>query len=297
MMPIRSFILLLCAGAGAAIGAEASPRADYNRGVESLEKKLLRDAESWLLRSLAAQKQPLQPPALYNLGHVRFQQGSELLEGEPPREPILGRGESATDDADGALSRADRALQTGDLMAIIEAYLSGRISRKELRLANEDVQRALDLYGSVLVRWRRSLGDFRSSDELKPDDDSKFNARVVERRIEELLKKAKELEELREALGQMRAELKEKLAELRSKIPDGMLPRGQGDDEEEDEDQSQPTPESGWQDQAGREGERRGITPEMAQQILEALGLTGDRKLPLGEGEKQPPRDPNAKDW
>jgi hypothetical protein len=30
----------------------------------------------------------------------------------------------------------------------------------------------------------------------------------------------------------------------------------------------------------GKEGEQRGITPEIAQQILEALGLNGDRKLP-----------------
>jgi hypothetical protein len=297
MTPIRTFILLLIASAMAATAADISPRASYNRGVESLEKNLLREAESWLLRSAAAQKNALQPPAVFNLGHVRFQQGSELLKGEQPPEPILGRSEAATDDADEALDRADRALQSGDLMAIIEAYLTGRISRKELRLANEDVQRALDLYGSVLARWRRSLGDFRSSDELKPDDDSKFNARVVERRIEELLKKAKELEKQREGLGQMRSDLKDKLAELRSKIPDGMLPPGQGEGDEEDEEENQPTPDSGWQDQAGRDGERRGITPEMAQQILEALGLTGNRKLPLGEGDRQPPRDPNAKDW
>jgi hypothetical protein len=65
----------------------------------------------------------------------------------------------------------------------------------------------------------------------------------------------------------------------------------------EDEPKDQPKPDSGFQDRVGQEGEKRGITPEIAQQILEALGLNGDRKLPIGGDEQTPPRDKKGKDW
>jgi hypothetical protein len=112
-----------------------------------------------------------------------------------------------------------------------------------------------------------------------------------------LLKHVKKLQEEKLSLEGLRGELKKKLAELRKKIPEGMIQPGEGEDDEEEEDGEQPKPESGWQDQAGREGEKRGITPEIAQQILEALGLTGKRKLPMGGNEPTKPRDRNAKDW
>ena len=203
------------------------------------------------------------------------------------------------DQGNEAIGRADGALKKDDLMGIIEAYMNGRASRKQLRLVNEDIQRALDLYGSVLVRWRRSVGDFRSADEMKTSEDAQHNASVVQRHIEELLKHLKKLEEQKQEVGGTRAELKKKMAELKKKIPDGMMQPGQGEEEEDDEEEGkeQPKPESGFQDRAGREGEKRGITPEIAQQILEALGINGDRKLPVGGDEQAKPRDRKAKDW
>jgi len=129
------------------------------------------------------------------------------------------------------------------------------------------------------------------------DRDAAFNAEVVQRHIDELLKNLKELEQQKQQLGQSRADLKKKLKELRDKIPKGMLRPGEGEEDEEEEEEEQPKPESGWRDQAGREGDQRGITPEMAQQILEALRLNGDRKLPLGGDEKARPRDRKGKDW
>ncbi|HET6407143.1 MAG TPA: hypothetical protein VFG14_04620 [Chthoniobacteraceae bacterium] len=299
MNPGRS-LLLMGLTLPLAMGARAdmSPRDAYNEGTKALEKGNLRESESWLLRATSSQKETLQPPALYNLGHVRFQQGRELLKGEAARQPMVDRADSATDEGGDAISNADRALKSDDLMAILEAYMNGRATRKELRLANEDVQRALDLYGSVLVRWRRSVGDFRSSDELRDSKDSKENAKTVERHIEELLKHKEQLEQQKQAMAGMRSELKKKMAELKKKIPEGMIQPGEGEEEEEEEDEKgQPKPESGWQDRGGREGEQRGITPEIAQQILEALGLTGDRKLPLGGEEQAKPRDRKGKDW
>jgi hypothetical protein len=283
-----------------AVCADLSPREAYNEGTKALGKGYLRESESYLLRATNSQRESIQPPALYNLGHVRFQQGKELLKGESERQPLVDRALSASEEGEDAIANADRALKSDDLMTTLEAYMNGRATRKQLRLANEDVQRALDLYGAVLVRWRRSVGDFRSSDELLASVDARDNAAIVQRHIEELLKQVKQLEEQKDGLKGMRAELKKKLAELKKKIPDGMIQPGQGDADEEDEEEEdgkKPKPDSGWEDRGGREGDQRGITPEIAQQILEALGLTGDRKLPLGSDEQSKPRDRKGKDW
>jgi hypothetical protein len=281
------------------VRAEMSPREVYNEGTKSLAKGYLRESESYLLRATNSQREAIQPPALYNLGHVRFQQGRELLKGETERQPLVDRALSANEEGEDAIGNANRALKSDDLTTMYEAYRNGRGTRKELRLANEDVQRALDLYGAVLVRWRRSVGDFRSSDELLASVDARDNAAIVQRHIDELLKHMKELEEQKQNMAAMRAELKQKLAELRKKIPDGMFQPGEGEADEEDEEEGkqQPKPESGWVDRGGRDGDQRGITPEIAQQILEALGLTGDRKLPLGGEEQTRPRDRKGKDW
>jgi hypothetical protein len=217
-----------------ASGREMSPREAYNQGVQALGKGYLRESESWLLRAVGSQQESYQPPALYNLGHVRFQQGQELLKGESAREPLLEQSVTASEDGADAIARANGALKSENLSAIIDAYLTGRATRKQLRIANEDVQRALDLYGSVLFRWRRSVGDFRSSNEMRSSDDAQFNAKVVERHIEELLKHSKKLEEQKQDLAGLRSELKKKMAELRQEDPDGMIQPGQGDPDEED---------------------------------------------------------------
>jgi len=286
-------------GAAAVQAREMSPREAYNQGVQALSRGYPRESESWLLRAVGTQQESYQPPALYNLGHVRFQQGQELLKGESSRESMLDQSVTASEDGADAIARASGALSSENLSAIIDAYLTGRATRKQMRVASEDVQRALDLYGSVLFRWRRSVGDFRSSDEMRASEDAQFNAKVVQQHIDELLKHSKKLEEQKQELQGLRSELKKKMAELRKKIPDGMIQPGQGDPDEEDEEDQKPPPkpDSGFQDQAGKEGEKRGITPEMAQQILEALGLNGDRKLPIGGDEQAPPRNKKGKDW
>lgn len=295
-MKHAALLLLSCLTAAHA-ARDLTPREAYNQGTDALTKGYLREAESWFLRSTAAQNLQLQPPALYNLGHVRYRQGQELLKGESARQPLIDRADTAQEDGTDANQRAGRALKKDQLNDILEAYMNGRSVRKQLRVAHEDVQRALDLYGAVLVRWRRSVGDFRSSDELSKSEDALFNARSVERQIEELLKHVQQLQQEKMQLGQTRAELKEKMAELKKKIPDGMLQPGQGEEEEDEEEENQPKPDSGFKDQAGKQGEQRGITPEIAQQILEALGLKGDRKLPFGGDEQSQPRARKGKDW
>ena len=258
--------LRLLAGDGHRRRAKQTPRELYNEGAQSLEKGYLREAESCLLRATAANLESLQPPALYDLGHVRFRLGQELLKGEQPRQPMLDRAENAHDDGQDAIREADRALKDDDLNHIIGAYNAGRGMRKPLRLANEETMRALDLYGAVLMRWKRSVGDFRSTVELRADDhDAQFNADVVQRHIDELQKQMQELADKKEQVGKTRAELKKKLAELRKKIPDGMIQPGQGEPDDEDDDDDEPKdpkkPDSGFKDELGREGDKRGITP------------------------------------
>ncbi len=317
---IRLACTLVFAGVACSVcsaGArELAPREVYNQGAQSLEKGYLREAESNLLRAAASNIETLQPPALYDLGHVRFKLGQELLKGEQPRQPMIDRAENAHDDGQDAIREANRALKDDDLNHIIGAYNAGRGVRKQLRLAGEETMRALDLYGAVKVRWKRSVGDFRSTVELRTNDhDAQFNADIVQRHLDELQKQMQELAEKKEQVAKTRAELKKKLAELRKKIPDGMIQPGEGDpDDEDDEDEpkDQKKPEDSFKDELGREGEKRGITPEMAQQILEALGLKGDRKLPLGPDgkvpggpggrmpggdEKTPPKNRKGKDW
>src|SRR5688572_10083992 len=143
MNPGCSLLLIGLSVALAPVGrAEVSPREAYNQGTIALGKGYLRESESWLLRAAGSQRESMQPPALYNLGHVRFRQGSELLKGEAPRQPLVDRADTATEEGGDAVANANRALESDNLMAILEAYMNGRATRKQLRIANEDVQRA-----------------------------------------------------------------------------------------------------------------------------------------------------------
>jgi Ca-activated chloride channel family protein len=66
-----------------------TPRDFYNEGVRLLNEGNFRDAEGWLLKAAGSNNERIQPPALYDLGHVRFQQGKELLKGQQERQPMM----------------------------------------------------------------------------------------------------------------------------------------------------------------------------------------------------------------
>src|SRR5215471_1348533 len=55
----------------------STPREFFNAGTQELRDGKLREAEASLETALASQNSSLQPPALYNLGWVRFVQGAE----------------------------------------------------------------------------------------------------------------------------------------------------------------------------------------------------------------------------
>src|SRR6266851_3949566 len=150
--------------------APASPRESFNAGTLQLRQGKLREAESLLESALASQNEALQPPALYNLGHVRFGQGVEDLKNSPPGGPTASRGRAAAQLGDGAIRAADEALAGDEVQKMVAAYMRGRGARKELKEAAKVVKRALEAHGAALGKWQRASGDFRSAVDLNQTD-------------------------------------------------------------------------------------------------------------------------------
>ena len=82
-------LLALTAVAASEPAPPATPREFFNAGTQQLSAGKLREAEASLETALASQNERLQPPALYNLGLVRFEQGVEELKKGPPAKPTL----------------------------------------------------------------------------------------------------------------------------------------------------------------------------------------------------------------
>src|SRR5688500_664453 len=72
-MPRTTAIALLAATATPA--PQPAPPELYNRGLEKLQGKDLREAEKSFLEAARTNEESVQPQAVYNLGHVRFLQG------------------------------------------------------------------------------------------------------------------------------------------------------------------------------------------------------------------------------
>ena len=100
-------------------------------------------------------------PALYNLGHARFQIGVQELKKGPDTNATNERAKQASEFGDSALQTADAALSSGEVDALVNAYLHGRGARKELKAAAEAVKRALESYGTVLGQMAARLGRFQ----------------------------------------------------------------------------------------------------------------------------------------
>src|SRR6478736_5229610 len=63
--------------------APETSREFFNAGTGRLREGKLREAEGYLMSSLATQDERVQPEALYNLGHVRYELGKEELKKSP----------------------------------------------------------------------------------------------------------------------------------------------------------------------------------------------------------------------
>jgi tetratricopeptide (TPR) repeat protein len=290
---------------GEARAAELEPRAPetprdfYNNGTRKFKEGKLRDAESMLQAAVAANDEKVQPPALYNLGHVRFKQGLEALKDSMSGGAAKSRGDAASDLASQAIQAADEALRREEVAAITRAYLQGRGARKELKAAMEAVRKALEAHGAVLSRWQRASGDFKSAHEIQPSfADAKANAEVVDRQIAALVDQREMMMMAMQCMGGKRQELKDRMQQLKKRMPDGQKMEDEGEDDEEDDDQKPPKePSRGQQEKESKEGKEMAMTWEEAMRLLESLKLDANRKLPMGDQETAKPKDRRGKDW
>jgi tetratricopeptide (TPR) repeat protein len=275
----------------------STPREFFNAGTQKLQQGKLREAESFFESALASQITRFQPPALYNLGHVRFGQGVEELKKGPAAGPTAAHGQAATQSADEASREADEALQSEDVNKMVAAYLHGRGVRRELKAATKAVKRAMETHGTALSKWQRSSGDFKSTLQLdRTDKDAEQNAETVDRCIAKLIDTLQQLQQIAMALGNKGEELKEKMQALKGKIPAPDMPPGAPGDDEEDEDMPQ-GPKEGQKEGPTKEGEEMALSPEQAAWLLEGFQLDSERRLPMGQKNTGEPKEKKRKPW
>ncbi|MEY2427815.1 MAG: hypothetical protein QOJ40_700 [Verrucomicrobiota bacterium] len=275
----------------------STPREFFNAGTEKLREGKLRESEALLETVLSSQQGRLQPPALYNLGHVRFGEGKEELKKSPSAAPTVARGNAAAQHGIEAISTIDEALRGDDVQKMVAAYMRGRGARKELKEATEVVRQALGAHGAALGKWQRASGDFRSAFELNSSDaDARANADVVDRNIAKLVDMMKAMQMCSGTMAGVNKELGEKIKQLKGKIPGGdMPPGGAGDDEEEDKSPFGPQP--GQEEGPSRDGKEMPLSPEQAGWLLDGYKLGSDRKLPMVQDKAGEPRDRNRPTW
>jgi len=291
VFPVGLWVCLLAPSALAGPGPDAappsSPREYFNAGTRQLSAGKLREAEASLETALTSQDERLQPPALYNLGLVRFAQGAEELKKGPAAKPTLARGQKATEQGDEALHQVEGALASDDMLKMVAAYMRGRGARKELKGATEAVQRALKAHGSTLARWERSSGDLKSTLELNSaDSDARHNAEVVDRCIAKLVDSIQELQQCSSGSCNKKNELSDALKKLKGRIPNPNMPPGEAGEEEEEEQEQKPQP--GQQEGPSKDGQETTLSPEQAAWLLDSYRLDSERRLPMGETPSQP---------
>jgi len=294
VLPLFALLVLLVSVGASSDSGTATPRDVFNSGTQNLKEGKLPEAEAFLEKALASQDEKIQPPALYNLGHARFALGLEELKKTPPG--AAARSRSAGKDGEEAIRLADEALASDDVSKMVAAYMHGRGVRKELKAATAAVERALNVQGRVLEKWRRSSDDFKSALELvRADQDSEHNVEVVDRYIAKLIDSLREMQQCNKRACDKGKELGEKLKQLKGRIPASEMPPGAaGDDEDEDDSPMGKKPPE--KEAPSREGREIPLSPELASWLLQGFKLDTDRRLPMGlkEGE---PRNPNRPTW
>jgi hypothetical protein len=255
----------------------------------------LREAEAYLETALASQNERLQTPALYNLGHVRFDQGVEELKKAPSAQSAAVSCQAAERQGEAALAAADAALESNDVQKMVAAYLQGKGKRRELKAAQEAVLKALKAHGVTLAKWERASGDFKSAFELdSAQTDARHNAEVVDRRIAQLVDSICQMKQQCSSCAGMCNKLGDKLKQLKGRIPGSQMPPGAGEDDEEE----QPVgPQPGQKEVASKEGQEMLLTPEQAGWLLEGYKLDSERRLPMVQSTTAEPKDRSRKTW
>ncbi|MDB6065514.1 MAG: hypothetical protein JWR26_1722 [Pedosphaera sp.] len=277
-----------------------SPRELYNIGTRKLKDGKFHEAEIDLQGAVASQDAKVQAPALYNLGHTRYEEGKQELTNAPDARAVRSNSERSFEVGGSAIRAVDEALVSDDTEKMVAAYMQGRGARKDLKGAIEAVKKAMETYGAALEKWQRSSGDFKSTYELNPaEKDAKSNAAIMDRLIAALVDFKTMMMQMGPGLQKERDELRGKMGQLKKKLSEnGKEPGGKGDDDD-DEDDPPKDPKDGQPDEGPSKGGKEiQLTPEEAQRLLGMLKLDANRKLPLGgfeEGSK--PKDRKGRDW
>jgi len=271
----------------------------YNAGTQLLAAKKYGDAERMLEAALALQDEGIQPPALYNLGHVRFAQGAENLKNGPSAQRVMAQGNQALADGSQTIAQAQAALAQGGFARVVDAYLEGRGTRRELRAAEKAVKEAMDKYGATLNKWERAADDFKSAAELNPaDTNATKNAQIVEQDIAKLVDMLQQLQQMQGALGGQRQQLGELMSKLKGQTPGFQAPPGNSG--EDDEDDISPGSLAGQRESASQSGTetQMPVSPDQAQQILDGIPIDSGHRLPLGgDQEGTPPGERKGRIW
>jgi hypothetical protein len=274
----------------------------YNAGTDLLRAGKLSDAETLLQSSVAKQDGRVQTAALFNLGHVRFAQGTEELKKAPAG--AAKQSVAAAADGAGAIQKAVDALAGSDVQQMVDAYIAGRGTRREMQAATKAVQRAMEQYGRTLSKWRRSLSDFQSAAELNPaDTNAVHNAEVAAQAIAKLVDSLREMQQAAGNLSGKQNDLGNLLKQLKGKIPAANMPPGASGGEAEDEGDGgdQPSPESlsGLKEaRTGDTGQDAGlkISPEEAGALMNGIQPDG-KQLPMGPGDLGQPKNRSGRIW
>ena len=278
--------------------APVTARDFYNAGTELLAATNFAGAEKMFQSALAAQDERVQPAALYNLGHARFDDGGALLKKGPDAQKVAARGNTVTAAGTQAIRAEQSALDENDLSKMIAAYLEGRGVRHELRDAEKAVQAALETDGNTLRKWRRAVDDFKSAAALNPADTNAVrNAQIVEQHIADLVDSLQKMRQMASAMAGEHEEMNGLLSQLKGRIPkENMPPGAAGGDDDED---VQPGSLAGQKENPSREGDQMQmpLSPDQAGQILDGLSLDGSRRLQMSDQQGAPPKDRKGRDW
>ena len=280
--------------------APVSARDLYNAGTKLLDAGKFPEAEKMFQSALAAQDDRVQPPALYNLGHARFDEGKGLLKKGPDAQKVAVQGSAALAAGDHAIQQGESSSAENNLQKMIVAYIEGRGALHKLREAEKGVQKAMETHGKTLQLWQRAADDFKSAAELNPaDTNSTRNAEIIERAIANLVDETREMQETAGAMGKQKQDLAKMLSKLKGQIPaPDAPPGGPGGDEDEDPG-LQPDMLAGQKEGAARQGDQMQVplSPDQAEQILDGLSLDGSRRLPMGDQQGAPPQDKKGRNW
>jgi tetratricopeptide (TPR) repeat protein len=280
--------------------APGNAREFYNAGTELLAAKKFAEAEKMFQAALATQDESVQPAALYNVGHTRFEAGLERLKQGPGAQKVAARGGTALAAGEHAIHQSESALTENDLDKMIAAYVEGRGARHDLREAEKAVSAAMETYGRTLEQWQRAAEDFKGVNELnRADTNAAHNANIVDRGIAKLVDSLRKMQALMGMMGQQRQDLGKLLSKLKGQIPAPNAPPGMtGDDEDEDEG-LKPESLAGQKENAGREGDQMKIplSPDQANELLNGLSLDGTRRLEMSDKEGAPPKDRTGRNW